>query len=267
MNDGKVFRTGRRKPGWVGDEIIRLKSLMPDKGCRMIAASFNRLYAQKRQMTVGKTYVANVFAKHAYKIRVCRNRINHRPGKPGPTNRVWGLDLTGKTDETGDLQVIAGIIDHGSRSCMALAALKTKASIGILRVLLNAIERYGRPEIIRTDNESVLTSRLFRFALWWLGIRHQTIDPHCPWQNPRIERFFLTLKQKLNQLLVPNRDSLNHALDEFRLWYNHIRPHQSLDNRTPAEIWNGTDVYRRHSSKAYFFQAWDGLLTGYYLPT
>ena len=235
---------------------------MPDLGCRKIADTFNRLHADRRQMTVG-----NISRKHAYAIRVARQRINHRPGRAGPRNRIWGLDLTGKTDEAGQLHMIAGLIDHGSRADLTLSALRSKGSIPILRLLLDAIERYGRPRYLRTDNESVFTSRLFRFSLWCLGIRHQTIDPHCPWQNPRIERFFLTLKQKLRQWTVPDQAALNRSLAEFRLWYNHIRPHQHLQGRTPAEIWNGADVFRRRSTEIQFFKAWDGLLTGYYLPT
>ena len=41
------------KPRWVRQEIIRLKALMPDAGCRTIMHSFN--LADRRSMTVGKT--------------------------------------------------------------------------------------------------------------------------------------------------------------------------------------------------------------------
>ncbi|NIP27488.1 MAG: DDE-type integrase/transposase/recombinase, partial [Phycisphaerae bacterium] len=68
-----------------------------------------------------------------------------------------------------------------------------------LRHLLDAIERYGKPKFLRTDNETVFTSRLFRFGLWLLGIKHQRTDKGCPWMNGRVERFFGTLKQKLSQ--------------------------------------------------------------------
>lgn len=57
------------------------------------------------------------------------------------------------------------------------------------------------------------------------------------------------------------------ALTEFRFWYNQVRPHQSLYGRTPAEVWNGIDIYRRGSKAALRYDAWDGLLSGIYLPT
>ena len=50
---------------------------------------------------------------------------------------------------------------------------------------------------LRTDNEAVLVSRLFRCGLWLLGIRQQRIEPGCPWQNGRVERFIGTVKREL----------------------------------------------------------------------
>ncbi|MEK6581435.1 MAG: integrase core domain-containing protein, partial [Nitrospirota bacterium] len=144
-------------------------------------------------------------------------------------------------------------------------ALKDKASITILRCLLDAVESYGKPRFLRTDNESVFTSWLFRLGLWLMGIRHQLIEKSCPWQNGKIERFFGTLKEKLNQWQVNNQEQLNGALVQFRFWYNHVRPHQNLDGRTSAEVWRGIDVYKKEPKQEYWFEAWDGLLTGIYL--
>ena len=122
------------------------------------------------------------------------------------------------------------------------------------------IDKYGKPEAIRTDNEAVFTSKLFRFGLWFLGIKHQRTDVGCPWQNGKVERFFGTLKEKLNQIDVLDFGHLNLHLNDFRFWYNHIRTHQNLDNRTPAEVWTGKGFKR----KAKFYSAWGGLLTGFY---
>ena len=131
--------------------------------------------------------------------------------------------------------------------------------------LIEAIQRYGKPRAVRTDNESVLTSKVFRFALWLLGVQHQRIDLHCPWQNGRVERFFGTLKVKLDQLVVESPTALNAALGEFRFFYNHVRPHQNLGGKTPAEAWTGIDPFAAKVIQEYWFEAWDGLRCGYYL--
>src|SRR5690606_34581759 len=205
--------------------------------------------------------------RHTYEIADVRRRVRHRKGQPGRKNRTWGIDLTGKAVSGGWQYPIVGIVDHGTRLNLHLETLKNKRSMTLLIAIGKACFRYGRPKIIRTDNEAVFTSRLFRLGLAILGIRHQTTELHCPWMNGRIERFFGTLKQKLNRWRAPSRDSLNASLAEFLFWYNAVRPHQSLYGRTPAEVWSGRDIYQRGPKAALHFEAWDGLLTGMYLPT
>lgn len=257
----------RRKPGWVPESIIHIKAMRPQWSGRHIAQVFNRMFAARRQMTVGRTYVCEIIRKHQHEIAEVRQRVRNRKSRPGPINRTWGVDLTGKIDSIGNLHMILGVIDHGSRKSLSLVPLKTKASIAILRALLDVIENHGMPRFIRTDNEPCFTSRLFRFGLQFLGIKHQTTDLHCPWQNGRIERFFGTLKQKLDRWAVPDFETLQHSLVEFRFWYNAVRPHQSLYGRTPAEVWNSRDIYRRGPKAVIPYDAWDGLLSGIYLPT
>lgn len=265
LESTSIFYLHHKKPDWVAKEIICMKAYMPDAGCRKLAGSFNRRYAKSKKMTVGKTYVSNIIKKHQYEIQILRKNIKHRIPRPLPLNVVWGMDLTGKTDTKNKLHNILGIIDHGSRGALCLKGLKNKASITLLRCLLDTIEHYGKPKIIHTDNEAVFTSRLFRFGLSVLGIKHQKIDKGCPWQNGRLERFFGTLKEKLNQWDVDSLEQLSGALVQFSFWYNHVRPHQHLNGRTPAEVWQGKDIYKQQIKKEYFFNAWEGLLTGYYL--
>jgi putative transposase len=71
---------------------------------------------------------------------------------------------------------------------MTLDALADKRSVTVVRALCDAVERHGTPEAIRTDNEAIFHSCVFKTALKLLGIRHQTTELHCPWQNGRIER-------------------------------------------------------------------------------
>jgi transposase InsO family protein len=147
------------------EEVIRLKSLMPDAGCRRIADTFNRLHAARHRMTVSKSWVAVVVRKHRLEIVERRREWKRRIPSSIPVNRMWGIDLTGKMDSAGIVHPILGIVDHGSRLAVGLQALPDKATITVLRALLEAIGRFGRPRAVRTDNEAVFTSRLFRFAL------------------------------------------------------------------------------------------------------
>jgi len=250
------------KPKWVKQKIIKLKALMPQAGCRAIAHTFNRLHEHKG-MTVSKSYVNTVIRNHQHDIRRLRRRLKHQRPKPVPFNLIWGMDLTGKFDTSGKLHHLLGMVEHQSRSCISLKPLIDKSSITLLECLIVAIKKYGKPKMIRTDNEAIFTSKVFRFGLWMLGIKHQRTEVACPWQNGKVERFFGTLKQKLNQWEVASFDELNHSLHLFRFWYNHVRPHDYLDGATPIEVWRGK---RSKPTKAQYFEAWDGLLNGYYLP-
>src|SRR6266568_369011 len=260
-----AFRA-RPKPPWVRREVIRLKALMREAGtCRAIEKTFNRRFARKKRMTVGRTFVNELIRKHRYQVELEQRRIkNHKP-RPVPKNLVWGLDLTGKVDLSQTTHSVLAILEHASRAALWLEALQNKSSWTLILRLFEAIQRYGKPRTIRTDNESIFTSKVFRLALFLLGIRHHRIDLHCPWQNGRVERFFGTLKGKLDQLLVESLPALNAALGEFRFFYNHVRPHQNLGGETPAEAWAGINPYTTRVKGEYWFEGWDGLLKGYYL--
>ena len=254
-----------QKPEWIKHEIIRLKAIMPHAGCRSIADICNRRFAASRKVTVGKTFVHQVLQQHDYEIKILRRNLKHAKPKVVPRNLIWGIDLTGKTDTNKSLHSLFGIIDHGNRALLHLKALQNKTSRTLLTCLFEVIRTHGKPKIIRTDNEAIFTSRIFRRGLKLLGIRHQLTDPGCPWQNGRIERLFGTLKQKLDQWQVPDIVQLNRDLDTFRHWYNHIRPHQNMNGRTPAEAWSGINPYAKSPQQEYWFEAWDGLLAGYEL--
>lgn len=261
-------RTSRRaltppKPAWVRREILRLKALLPDHGCRKIAQVFNQLH-RRRGETIGKTFVANVLRGREQEILRLRRELKSRRPRTVPRNLIWALDLT-RLPDPGRSRIVIGLIDHGSRACLALRELRSRSAITLLRALLDTIERFGRPRVLRTDNEAVFVSRLFRFALLFLGIRHRRTAPLAPWQNGRIERFFATFKDRilpwLDKAGVP--DDLAPDLALFRAWYNHARPHQHLGGLTPALAWGG----KGPAGRPRYVSEWNGLLTGFLWPS
>lgn len=248
----------RKKPRWVIKKVIEHKAFMQDDGCRKIAVSFNRRFGDRE--TVSKTWVYNITKKHRYEILELRKKVKNKKPRDIQLNRFWAMDMTGKFDLNKNNLQILGILDHGSRASLYLKAIHSKTSIHLLRIILDTVEKHGKPEAIRTDNERVFTSKLFRLGLWFLGIKHQRIDVGCPWMNGRIERFFGTLKEKLNQIDVLDFGHLNLHLNDFRFFYNHVRTHSNINNRTPAEAWTGKGF--KHKAKKY--SAWGGLLKGYW---
>lgn len=259
INKQRLGYKNQAKPSWVIHTIIRFKAFNPNLSSRKLADAFNRQFGDRE--SVCHSTVCKYLRLHQADVLLKRQLLKRRIPVIGPPNDTWGVDLTGKQIE-GKTRWILGVLDHGTRACMDLAVLPDKRSISIVRALIPTMQRFGIPKVIRTDNEAIFTGRLFRTFLSLLGIKHQRIDLACPWQNGRIERFFGTLKEKLDQLEVFTSTGLAQLIGEFRFWYNHLRTHQSLQGYTPAEIWN-----KRHpKQRAFYYSAWAGLLTGYYHP-
>lgn len=256
--------TTRPKSPWVRREVLRLKALMPDNGCRKIASTFCYLHSARGE-TVSKSFVANLVRTEAEAILRLRRDLKNRVPRKVPRNLIWALDLTFLPTPCGTQRPVLGVIDHGSRACLTLQELTSRRTLDILRVLLDIVDSCGKPGFLRTDNDSIFTSWLFRFALWLLGIRHQRTAPFAPWQNGRIERLFLTLKQRVARWKADFGKTLDidqAELDLFRAWYNGVRPHQHLEREiVPAEAWAGK---RLRSSRGRYFAAWGGALTGFY---
>jgi transposase InsO family protein len=245
------------KPDWVRREIIRLRALLPKAGCRTIAYCFNRRFASRKQMTVGKTYVAAMIRRHQYAILAARRRLKHAVPRPVPRNLIWGMDLAVKTDLHGRQHLVLAIVEHASRACLCLQRLTDKCTVTVVQALAKTIRRYGRPRFLRTDNEAVFTSWRLRLVLRVLGIRPQHTDPHCPWQNGRVERLIGTVKRMLLQHPIEDAASLDRALAHTRSVYNHLRPHQHLQGRTPAEVWAGVDVFTPTPQSRRWLRRWE----------
>lgn len=138
---------------------MRIKAHAQESGCRAIADIFNKRFAAERGISVGKTYVAGILREHMAEIMNLRKTWKHRIPGTMSRNIIWGMDLTGITDSNKAGRNIFGIVDHGSRKCLSLKALDEKASITLLKSLLDVIERHGKPKAIRTDDEAVFTCR------------------------------------------------------------------------------------------------------------
>lgn len=239
---------------------------MPQAGCRTIALTFNHLHEQRRGMTVGKSFVAGVLRDSGEEVMRTRRKLRRRRPRRLARNVLWGLDWTFVPGETGQPQAVLGVIDCGSRACLELAPVESRRTVTVLRQLLQLFERFGTPKVLRTDNDAAFRSRLFRLVLRLVGVHHLRTAPFAPWQNGRMERLFGTVKGVLRLRAADGGEAAVSAddLQLLRTWYNHLRPHQGLDGRTPAEAWSGkaADRWRRPT----WISEWGGVLSGYYWP-
>jgi hypothetical protein len=110
--------------------------------------------------------------------------------------------------------------------------------------LTAALRAYGVPEQILTDNGRVFTGRFFAPPTEVLfdkicrenGIDHLLTQPRSPTTTGKIERFHRTLRAEFDTSQVfPSLRTAQQALDEWVGYYNTARPHQALEDATPAE--------------------------------
>jgi putative transposase len=261
---GKVMKPPTRgvpkdDPG-IKEEVLQVWSSVKNPTGDLVAHLFNRRNAH-RGISISDSSVREMVRDNKERLSTIRKQRSRRPPHHVPWQLIWSADLTFRRDDTGEMHRIFCVVEHYSRVCVLLREVHSKSAITLLRCICDAVEIFGRPEMIRTDNEAQFLSRMFRFGLWWLGIRHDRIDPFTCYQNARVETFFSNLKRQLRQWPQAMRD-LPTRLAEYRFWYNFVRPHQSLFGRTPAEVWKAHDIFSARPVEEAWFEGWDGHLAG-----
>lgn len=159
-------------------------------------------------------------------------------------NKVWSGDYKGQF-KTGDGRWCYPLTlsDNRSRYLLTCKGLYSPCYVDTQPWFEWAFREFGLPEAIRTDNGAPFagrgTSGLSRLSVWWikLGIIPERIESGKPQQNGRHERMHRTLKQDTCTPPKENMERQQHRFDEFRREYNYDRPHESLDNKTPASVY------------------------------
>jgi putative transposase len=114
------------------------------------------------------------------------------------------------------------------------------AGDGAKPVFTRLFREYGLPHRIRTDNgvpfATTTLARLSTLSAWWirLGVLPELIEPGHPEQNGRHERMHRTLKAETTRPAAGSLAAQQRRFNGFREEFNHERPHEALDQETPA---------------------------------
>ena len=163
----------------------------------------------------------------------------------GRPNELWQMDMVGGflLADGSHAKALTGIDDH-SRFCVSARLMPRERTRPVCDGLTTAMARYGVPEQILTDNGRVFTGKFFVPPVEVLfdaicrenGIEHLLTQPRSPTTTGKIERFHRTLRAEFDTRRVfPNLHTAQDALDEWVGYYNTARPHQAIDDVTPAE--------------------------------
>ena len=164
---------------------------------------------------------------------------------------LWQLDLVHGfllADGTS-AKALTGIDDH-SRYCVSARLMARERTQSVCDGFSSAMQIYGVPAQVLTDNGKVFTGRfaqppvevLFDRICRENGVDHILTAPRSPTTTGKIERFHKTLRTEFNTRQVfRNLRTAQEALDEWVSYYNTQRPSQALADATPESRFRATD--------------------------
>jgi putative transposase len=193
----------------------RTKRLMNELGIRV-------LYCRPRTTIPNKAHL-----KYPYLLR------NKKIQKP---NEVWSTDITYIKTKKGYLY-LAAVIDWHSRYILSWELSTTMEKEFCIQALEKAL-KVDTPEIFNTDQGVQYTSKEHTDILKKREIQISMDGKGRCLDNVFIERFWRSIKYEyLNLKEYEKIEELYSDIQEYIIWYNKKRLHQSLEYKTPYEIY------------------------------
>ncbi len=152
-------------------------------------------------------------------------------------NQVWSTDITYVRLAHGFVY-LAAVIDWYSRYVLAWRVSNSMETAFCVDCLQEALQRYGAPEVFNTDQGAQFTSAAFTDVLIKAGVaismdgRGRALDNifvERLWRSVKHEEIYLHDYATVTELIV--------GLTRYFAFYNEERPHQSLGNHTPHEVY------------------------------
>ena len=227
----------------------RLHTLIGREG---LAANHKRVYAVYRE--------AGLQVRRRRRKRLTRgDRVPlPRPSRPGER---WSMDFMLDTLADGRPFRTLNIVDDFTRECLAIEVDRSLPGARVVRVLERLRAAIGLPQTIVTDNGPEFAGRTLDAWAYAAGVTIRFIRPGKPIENAYVESFNGKFRDEcLNEHWFVNMVDAQITIEAWRIDYNTVRPHSSLDNRTPDQFAQASRGARRLSPpRPDGFQNPDGL--------
>jgi putative transposase len=191
---------------------------------------------------LGKDRCASLWSQAGLQVPGKRRRRRNaasrpRPHVPATRNAVWCYDFVFDACANGQQLKCLTLVDEYTRECLAIDVAGSIRTRRVIDVLNRMISLHGAPRYIRSDNgpEFVSTALLG----WAVEQKIETafIEPGKPWQNGTNESFNGKFRDEcLAMEWFRNRIEARIVIEDWRIHYNEVRPHSSLQYATPAEF-------------------------------
>jgi putative transposase len=205
----------------------RLLILLRRKGVRVNHKKLYRLYREER-LTV---------RRRGGRKRALGTRAPM--AVPQGINQRWSLDFVSDALVDSRRFRILAIVDDFTRECLALVVDTSLSGVRVARELDRLAEFRGLPLMIVSDNGTELTSNAILSWQQDHNVEWHYIAPGKPQQNGFVESFNGRLRDEcLNEHLFTSLAGARNIIEAWRIDYNAMRPHTSLNGLTPMEFAN-----------------------------
>lgn len=167
---------------------------------------------------------------------------------PSCPDERWAMDFVHDCLANGRKLRMLNVVDAYTRECHAIEVDTSLTGGRVVRVLDALIAKHGKPEGITVDNGPEFISQALDRWAFANGVKLHFIQPGKPVQNAFVESFNSRFRDEcLTQAHFPTLARARAEIELWRIDYNEVRPHSSLDYRTPAAF---GELARAHASEA-----------------
>ena len=219
-------------------QLMKLSRRHPRYGYRRMTALLRRdgwRVNQKRVQRLWREHGLKVPPKQRKRRRLgtsahgaTRRRAEHR-------NHVWSYDFVEDRTADGRKLKLLPIVDEFTRECLTIEVERSMTAREVVATLEYLFELRGAPQFLRSDNGPEFIAQAVRQWLQESMVGTLYIAPGSPWENPYSESFHSRLRDELlNREVFDTLKEAKVLIEDYRLEYNHRRPHSSLAYSTPA---------------------------------
>ena len=231
------------------EAILEARRRHPTWGAKKLLTLVHKRYPS--WVLPSRTTTCDILSRNGMVPKKPKRRHIGHPGKPTTLilapNDVWSADFKGQFKMgNGEYCYPLTVTDGYSRYLLCCQGLLSTAVAGAKPVFTRLFKEYGLPRRIRTDNgvpfATTTLARLSSLSAWWvrLGVLPELIEPGKPQQNGRHERMHRTLKAEATRPPAGSLNAQQRKFNRFREEFNHERPHEALDQETPASVYESS---------------------------
>jgi transposase InsO family protein len=239
------YRTTQRYLPHIGLEEEKLTGRIVELASQYGRYGYRRITAMLQQQSwqVNHKKVERIWRREGLKVpkkQPKRRRLWLNDGscirlRPEYKDHVWSYDFVMARTSDGKSFRMLNIIDEYTRECLAIDVKRKVTSQDVVDRLFDLFIFRGIPKHIRSDNGPEFTAKAVRNWLGRLGVKTLFIEPGSPWENGYVESFNGKLRDELlNREIFTTLTEAKILIEQWRMDYNHIRPHSSLGYRPPA---------------------------------